>query len=122
MNPLTLVLGASPDPSRISYLATERLVKHGFTVFAFGQRKGMAGGVEIETDVAKLPTSQVDTVTLYLGAPRQKAYYDYLLKLKPRRIIFNPGAENMELEKLAGEAGIMCEEACTLVLLSLNQY
>jgi predicted CoA-binding protein len=122
ISPLTLVLGASPDPSRYSYLAMQRLRQHGFDVHAFGLRKGRVEDVEIGTDAKALPSTGVDTVTLYLGAPRQKEYYSYLLKLKPRRIIFNPGAENEELKTLAEDEGILCEEACTLVLLNLGRY
>ena len=64
----------------------------------------------------------VDTVTLYLNAQNQKQYYDYILSLKPKRIIFNPGTENPELYKLAKENNIQVMEACTLVLLSTGQY
>jgi predicted CoA-binding protein len=69
-----------------------------------------------------LDWSTIDTVTLYLGPARQEPYYDYLLKLKPKRVIFNPGTENEELENILKEAGIQTEQACTLVLLSTNQY
>ena len=62
------------------------------------------------------------TITLYLNSQRQKAYYDYILGLKPQRIIFNPGTENLELIKLAKEQGIEIEIACTLVMLSTGAY
>ena len=74
----------------------------------------------IETE--KLDFHAVDTVTLYLNPKAQQDYYDYILSLKPRRVIFNPGTENSEFRKLAEAHGIQCEEACTLVLLNTNQY
>ena len=66
--------------------------------------------------------TDVDTVTLYLGATRQEPYFEYLVKLNPRRVIFNPGTENEEFENRLKEAGIQTEQACTLVLLVTNQY
>ncbi len=116
----TLVLGASVNPQRYSYLAVNKLVANRHPVIALGNRKGQVGDIEIETE--KLPFTDIDTVTLYLNPTRQKEYYDYILSLHPRRIIFNPGTENDELEKLAEQNGIDTKEACTLVLLSTGQY
>jgi predicted CoA-binding protein len=116
----TLVLGASANPSRYSYLAVQRLKMHGHPVKAIGKKPAFVDDVEIETD--KKPFDNIDTITLYLNALHQKDYYDYILSLKPRRIIFNPGAENDELSELALQNGIQPLEACTLVLLSTGQY
>jgi hypothetical protein len=116
----TLVLGASDDPGRYSFLAINRLRGKGHPVVAIGQRQVMAGDVAIETE--KKPFDGVDTVTLYLNSTRQKDYYDYILSLHPKRIIFNPGAENDELFALAQANGIQALEACTLVLLSTGGY
>ncbi len=116
----TLVLGASDNPSRYSYLAIRRLRSHGHPVVAVGRRNTRVDDVLIGT--TKDPFDQVDTVTLYLNPSHQKEYYNYILSLRPRRIIFNPGAENEELAALAEENGIHAMEACTLVLLSTNQY
>jgi predicted CoA-binding protein len=116
----TLVLGASDNPGRYSYLAINRLRGKGHPVVAIGQRRVMAGDVAIETE--KKPFDGVDTVTLYLNSMRQKEYYDYILSLHPKRIIFNPGAENDELFALARANGIQAMEACTLVLLSTGQF
>jgi len=116
----TLVLGASDNPSRYSYLALHRLRSHGHPVVAIGKKNGMVGDVPIEKE--KKEWEDVNTVTLYLNPTHQKQYYDYILSLKPRRIIFNPGAENDELFALAKKSGIIPIEACTLVLLSTNQY
>jgi len=116
----TLVLGASDNPSRYSYLAVNRLRSHGHTVVAIGKKNSRVADVPIEKE--KKDWENVDTVTLYLNPDHQQQYYDYILSLKPKRIIFNPGAENDELAALAVKNGIKPVEACTLVLLSTNQY
>jgi predicted CoA-binding protein len=116
----TLVLGASDNPSRYSYLAVNRLRSHGHPVVAIGKKNAMVADVPIEKE--KKDWNDVDTVTLYLNPTHQQQYYDYILSLKPKRIIFNPGAENDELADLAIKNGITPIEACTLVLLSTNQY
>lgn len=117
---MTVVLGASPNPERYSYLAVERLTRHGHPVVAIGLRKGAIGNTPIIPEHPVL--ENVDTVTLYMNAEKQKQYYDYILSLHPKRIIFNPGTENPELAQLAGQAGIEHPYACTLVLLSTGQY
>lgn len=116
----TLVLGASQNPARYSYLAINKLRSHQHPVVAIGRKKGKVLDVEIDTE--KKPMDTVDTVTLYLNSTHQKEYYDYILSLQPKRIIFNPGAENDELYNLAKTNGIQPMEACTLVLLSTGQY
>ena len=116
----TVVLGATTNPSRYAYLATKRLQQHGIDVVPVGIRKGEINGIPIL--LGQAPVKEVDTVTLYLNPSRQEAYYDYILGLNPRRIIFNPGTENAALVKLAKERGIQAEIACTLVLLSLGTY
>lgn len=116
----TLVLGASDNPSRYSYLAVQRLRSHGHPVVAVGRKNTRVGDVTIEKE--KKEFDKIDTVTLYLNPFHQKEYYDYILSLDPKRIIFNPGAENDELARLAKEKGIKTLEACTLVMLSTNQY
>jgi len=116
----TLVLGASGNPSRYSYLAIQRLRQLGHPVVAIGRRISKVGDVAIETDQVK--TEGVDTITLYLNPTNQQKYYDYILSLNPKRIIFNPGAENDQLEKLAEEKGIEPLHACTLVMLGTGQY
>lgn len=116
----TLVLGASANPSRYSYLAVNSLQLKGHEVTAIGRRSGKVGNVSIETEAKDI--GNIDTVTLYLNPSNQKQYYDYILSLHPKRIIFNPGAENEELASLASSHGIVPQEACTLVLLSTGQY
>jgi len=116
----TLVLGASESPSRYSNLALQRLQTHQHPVVAIGKKKGVVGNVAIETE--KKEWTDVDTVTLYLNPIHQQQYYDYIISLKPKRIIFNPGAENEELAQLAEQRGIQPLEACTLVMLATGQY
>jgi predicted CoA-binding protein len=91
----TLVLGASSNPHRYSYIAINRLRNYNHPTVAIGRRKGKVSDIEI--DMEKKPVEDIDTITLYLNAANQKQYYDYILSLKPKRIIFNPGAENDEL-------------------------
>ncbi|WP_338357376.1 CoA-binding protein [Yeosuana marina] len=116
----TLVLGASLKPDRYSHLAVQRLVNHQFEVVAFGLKSGKIEGVKIDTKL--LPYKNVHTVTLYVNVDNQKMYYDYIVSLKPERVIFNPGTENPEFYKILEENDIFYEVACSLVLLSTNQY
>ena len=116
----TLVLGASLNPERYSYLAIHRLRQHHHDVIAIGLREGLVNDVMIQTGKPQL--QNIDTVTLYLSPKNQVQYYDYILALNPKRIIFNPGAENDELTRLAEKNNIETLEACTLVMLSTNQY
>ncbi len=116
----TLVLGASDRPDRYSYLAVTKLRGNGHPVVAIGRKPAKVGDVEIGTD--KQPLTGIDTVTLYLSPIHQKEYYDYILSLYPKRVIFNPGAENPELATLAQANGIQPVEGCTLVMLSTGQY
>lgn len=120
MKKRTLVIGASLNPARYSNIAIQRLVRHSQPTFAIGLRKGEVEGVKIETE--KLPFENIDTITLYLNAKRQEEYYDYILSLDPDRVIFNPGTENPELYELLRKNGIDYENACTLVMLSSQQY
>ncbi len=120
MNKKTLVLGASTKTHRYSNMAMKRLDAYGHEIVAIGGRKGEVDGHEILTE--KKAFQNVHTITMYLSAQRQEPYYEYILSLKPERIIFNPGSENEELAILAKQNGIEVAEACTLVLLSVNQY
>lgn len=116
----TLVVGASPLPQRYAYLATEMLVDYGYHVIPFGIKKGTIGKLPI---VNNWPSDEdIDTITLYISKTIQSDFYIKILNLQPRRIIFNPGTENITLEKLARDQGIFAQRACTLVLLRTNQY
>lgn len=116
----TLVLGASQNSQRYSYLAVQSLIAHQHPVVAIGKKNGAIGQLVIETE--KKSFENIDTVTLYLNPIHQKEYYDYIISLAPKRILFNPGTENDELEALAKQHGIQTMEACTLVMLSTGQY
>jgi predicted CoA-binding protein len=119
MKKKTLVVGASPNPDRYGFKAVHKLHFWGHPVYAFGAKKGSVGEVSISD---KWPNEHFDTVTLYLNPANQQEYYGRLLELKPKRVIFNPGTENPELELMLKQKGIEAERACTLVLLSLGQY
>lgn len=118
-NKPTLILGASDKTHRISYQVSHRLINSGEEVHLVGRGTEISG-VEIQKEIKDL--SNIHTVSLYLSAKNQEDYYDFILGLKPSRVIFNPGAENPELSQLLKENGIFSENACTLVLLSTNQY
>ncbi|MAX72010.1 MAG: CoA-binding protein [Flavobacteriaceae bacterium] len=120
MNKKTLVIGASLKPERYSNIAINRLKGNNHDVKAFGLKSGTVAGVDIDTEL--MPYKDIDTVTLYLNPQRQKPYYDYIMELKPNRVIFNPGTENPEFYNLLNQNNINYEVACTLVLLGTGQY
>ena len=115
-----MIIGATNNPGRYACLAAHRLTAHGHDIVNVGIKTGDVAGVPIERAGAIHP--DIDTITLYVGPQHQSEYFDYILKTKPKRIIFNPGTENQELENLAEENGIETMDACTLVLLSSGQY
>jgi len=119
-NKKTLVLGASTKPDRYAYKAITMLVEKGHSVLAIGQNAGEVAGVKIQTKA--IPLKNIDTITLYLNPTRQKDYYNYIVESKPKRVIFNPGTENPEFYQLLELNTIKAEVACTLVLLTTNQY
>lgn len=116
----TLVLGASTNPERYSFKAVTKLKAFGYEALPVGIKKGEIAGITIDNESEDY--EGVHTITLYLNPQRQEAYYDYILGLKPKRIIYNPGTENAKLMKLAKENGIENVVACTLVLLSIGDY
>lgn len=117
----TVVLGASDNPSRYSYKAIHRLQQHGYEVVPVGIKNSTVGGLPIITDKTQ-KVDNVDTVTLYVGPQNQPVWYDYIISLNPKRIIFNPGTENRELEQLAEDNGIETMHHCTLVMLASSTY
>lgn len=116
----TLVMGASLKPDRYSYLAVHQLRDSDEPVVAFGKKEGMVADVNIVNELRQY--DDIDTVTLYLNSNAQKDFYNYIVSLGPRRVIFNPGTENKEFYSILESNGIGWEEACTLVLLSTHQY
>lgn len=116
----TLIMGASPNPSRYGFIATAMLTEYKHPVIPYGIKRGDINGIPV---LNTLPDEKdVDTVTLYLNPHNQEQYYDYILGLKPRRVIFNPGTENPAFEQRLEDNGIEALEACTLVLLRTGNY
>ena len=118
----TVIIGASTNPSRYSFQAAELLTAYGHEIVPVGLRKGSISGREILNIRTSPDIQDVDTVTLYVGVPNQKDVPAYIFKLKPRRVIFNPGTENPLFEQELEKAGISAIEACTLVMLRTGQY
>jgi predicted CoA-binding protein len=116
----TLVIGASENVDRYAYKAVRLLRSSGHEVIAFGNRAGTIGEVEIHTEWNS--GWRPDTVTLYINPKIQETYYQQIIELKPRRVIFNPGTENREFEEILENHSIEVAEACTLVLLTTGQY
>lgn len=118
----TLVLGASLNPERYSNIALKMLSQRSIEAVGFGPKSGEAYGFPIVSDLELLKEQDIDTVSLYVRAELQTDYYNFILELKPDRVIFNPGTENPELSLLLEAAGIKAEVACTLVLLTTGVY
>lgn len=120
-NKKTLVIGATTNPSRYAHVAINRLRSHGHDVVAVGIDEGTVADVPIIRE--KLPFNDIDTVTLYVRpAVQRESYEDYIVSLKPKRVIFNPGTENPAFENRLAKEGIEPIEACTLVMLSVGNY
>lgn len=118
----TVLIGATPNPSRYAYLAGNRLVQNGHELIPIGIKKGILADEPI-LDIRTLPkVENVDTVTLYVGRKNLEEWEDYVISLNPNRIIFNPGAENFSLSEKAKSKGIETLEACTLVMLGAGTY
>lgn len=114
------MLGGSTNPGRYSNRAIRKLLSYGYPVVSIGNREGTVEDVTIETETQEF--DDIHTVTIYLGARNQQQYHDYIIGLKPQRIIFNPGAENSELSALAQKENIEVVEYCTLILLDTNTF
>ena len=119
-NKKTLIIGATTKQDRYAYLAAKKLLKHGHDIVLLGQKEGTIDGNDIAIEPA--PIDNIDTVTLYLNPEKQLPLYNYVIGLNPKRIIFNPGTENPEFEKLLNQNKIEVLEACTLVMLSIGNY
>ena len=116
----TLIIGASSNPARYSYMAALRLMAMGHPVLLLGRKKGFA--LEKEIYQEKISWKDIDTVTLYINPTHQLEYYDYIISLNPKRVIFNPGTENSEFANILVHKNIVPIEACTLVMLATGQY
>ncbi|MFZ6000376.1 MAG: CoA-binding protein [Bacteroidota bacterium] len=122
MSKKTVIIGATTNPSRYAFIAANLLHNYGHEIVPVGIKRGNVEGKEILPIQQKPAVPDVDTVTLYIGPQHQPEWYDYILSLKPKRIIFNPGTENDEFEKRATASGVETLEACTLVMLRTGQY
>ncbi len=116
----TLVIGASVNPERYSNKAINKLKKYGHPIVAIGNREGNINDIVISKEL--LPHEGIHSVTLYLSSKNQVNYLDYILSLKPQRVIFNPGTENPDFYSTLQKYDIAYEEACTLVMLSVGTY
>ena len=118
----TLILGASPNPKRYGNMAALKLYNAGKPFIPVGKKLGQIAGKNIEELSTLKKYDNIDTITLYLSPKNQIPYEDYILSIKPRRIIFNPGTENPKLMNSAQNEGIEVLKACTLVMLASNTY
>ena len=116
----TLIIGASSNAERYAHRAAIQLMQHGHEIIQLGKKQGQVNGNIIYTSWPEM--EHVDTITLYINPLLQKNYYELILLLNPKRIIFNPGAENPVFAETAREHGIETLEACTLVMLGTGQY
>lgn len=116
----TLIIGATTNPARYAYTAAHRLTQKGHEIVQIGLKPGQVAGASIDT--FRLDYQSIDTVTLYIGPRHQPEYYDYVVALHPKRVVFNPGTENPEFERILKENNIEPIEACTLVMLATGQY
>lgn len=118
----TVIIGATTDRSRYAYIAASMLTSYRHEIVPIGIKKGDLFGTPIRDIYEKPAVKDVDTITLYIGPQRQPEWYNYLLSLKPKRIIFNPGTENDDFEKMASDNGIEVVHGCTLVMLRSGEY
>jgi uncharacterized protein len=116
----TVIIGASENPDRYAHRAALSLLRHGHEIELVGLQPGQIADHAIQTGHPAL--TGVDTITLYVGAANQPPLYDYIESLHPRRVVFNPGAENPAFADRLRAAGIEPLEACTLVMLSIGTY
>jgi predicted CoA-binding protein len=120
MTKSTLVIGASLKESRYSNMCVKTLVSGQFPVTAIGLREGTIDEIPVLAGFPEL--DNIHTVSLYLGPDNQKTWYDYILKLNPERVVFNPGTENLEFQDILTEAGIEVIEGCTIVMVNSGTY
>lgn len=116
----TVVLGAAENPDRYSCKAVKALLRNDYEVVPVGFRAGLIKDIEILT--GKPHVEDVDTILIYMGARKQTDFYEYILNLKPRRVVFNPGAENPELQDILKEKGIEVVKDCALIMINTDHY
>lgn len=116
---ITCIIGASTNPSRYSFLAANMLSEYGHTYVLVGNKLGILNGIDISMSI---PEIEIDTISMYISPKNQIGFYHDILNRRPRRVIFNPGTENPELEKMLFDANVKVVQGCTLVMLRTNQY
>lgn len=116
----TLIIGATPNKSRYAYMAAERLHRINAELVLLGTKTGEIFDKEILHSTEGI--TDIDTVTLYINPSIQASYREFLLELKPKRVIFNPGTENPALARELSDIGVETLEACTLVMIGTGQY
>jgi uncharacterized protein len=121
MNKPTMILGASSKPDRYANKAQQLLKEHGHTTLPVNPAETEILGDPVIKNLSDYQ-GELDTVTVYLRPERLQPLVDELIAMKPKRVIFNPGTENSQLQSRIAAAGIEVEEACTLVLLRSGQY
>jgi len=121
-NTKILILGASANPRRFSYMAAYALSSREYDFIPLGLRTGEVAGRSILDIRTRPQIDDVDTITLYMNPRNQFLYLDYIISLNPRRIIFNPGTENSDLIELAEKNGIEVVVDCTLVMLRAGYF
>jgi predicted CoA-binding protein len=119
-NHKTVVLGASPNPVRFSYKAVKSLMRHNKEVVAVGFRSGEIEDMEIRVGTPFI--EDVHTVSIYIGSSRQEDYYDYVISLKPKRVIFNPGTVNPAFMAKLQREDIEPVSSCMLVMLNDGEF
>ena len=120
MTKKTLVIGASQNPERFSYMAIRKLKYNNIPVVAMGLREGEVFGVSIEKPYSKFV--DIHTITIYIGPRNLPQFHDYIMNLNPKRVIFNPGTEDRKFQERLEQAGVEVVEGCTLIMISSNQY
>lgn len=120
MSKKTVVIGASTNTERYAYKATGKLKSYGHEVVPVGLKEGEIHGVQILTGLPEI--KGVDTITMYVGPQNQPSYYQYIIGMHPKRVVFNPGTENPEFQDMLVKEGIEPVEGCTLVMLSVGEY
>jgi predicted CoA-binding protein len=120
MEKKTLIIGASEDPTRYANMAANRLRTHGVAFVPLGLKTGSVAGEIIQT--GKPDLKDIHTVTLYINPKRQPEYYDYIISLQPKRVVFNPGTENDDFAQQLENKGIEAVEGCTLVMLGSGVF
>lgn len=116
----TLILGASLKPNRYSNLAILKFIENNYEAVGIGLEEGQIGQIKIHLGMPRFVN--IHTITIYMNAQNQEAYYDYIVSLNPKRVIFNPGTYNLKLQDILMDHAIKFENACTLVLLGTQQF